>query len=127
MAAELDEAHLVRVQVQRERCQPPRQVAQEPLGLMPMLEADDDVIGIAHDDHVAGGRAPSLALGPQVEDVVQIDVRQQRRGHRSLRRAHLRLRPRPVFQHPGLQLFADQADDAAVAVPVLTNDGVRVD
>ena len=33
-----------------------------------------DVVGIAHDDHVARGLAPSPALGPQVEHVVQVDI-----------------------------------------------------
>ena len=54
-----------------------RQSVQEPLGIVPVLEADDNIIGIAHDDHVAGGVASSPAFGPQIEDVVQIDVRQQ--------------------------------------------------
>jgi hypothetical protein len=39
-----------------------------------MLEAQRQIIGVAHDDHVAGGLAPSPALGSQVEDVVQVDV-----------------------------------------------------
>jgi hypothetical protein len=43
-----------------------------------MLEADHEVIRIAQDDHVARGLAPSPALGPQVEDVVQVDVGEQR-------------------------------------------------
>ena len=51
---------------------------EEPPGVGLVLEADDDVVGIAHDDHVAGGLAPSPALGPQVEDVVQVDVGKQR-------------------------------------------------
>jgi len=34
-------------------------------------------VGVAHDDHVAHGLAPSPAFGPQVEHVVQVDVGQQ--------------------------------------------------
>jgi hypothetical protein len=37
-----------------------------------MLEADHDVVGVAHDDHVTRGLAPSPVLGPEVEDVVQL-------------------------------------------------------
>lgn len=39
-----------------------------------VLEADDGVIGITHHDHVASGRVPSPARGPEVEGVVQIDI-----------------------------------------------------
>jgi len=78
VAAELDQARLVQVQLQREVCQALRQFVYEPLSLVPMLETDDNIISIAHDDHVAGGRAPSPAFGPKIEDVVEIDVRQQR-------------------------------------------------
>ena len=42
------------------------------------LEADNQIIGVAHDDHVAGGLVPSPARGPQVETVVQVDIRQER-------------------------------------------------
>jgi hypothetical protein len=43
-----------------------------------MLEAHDSIVGISDHDHVAFGFAPSPALGPEVENVVEIDVRQQR-------------------------------------------------
>jgi hypothetical protein len=42
-----------------------------------MLEADDDVVGIANHAHVAQGRAPSPALSPKIEDVVEVNVREQ--------------------------------------------------
>src|SRR5271168_5119311 len=74
-----------------------------------MLEADDDIIGIAQDDHVALGLALSPALGPEIEGVVQVDVGQERGADRTLRRpprlattcpssitpafSHLRIRP----------------------------------
>src|ERR1700736_4185673 len=43
-----------------------------------VLEADNEVVGIAHDDHVARGFAPSPAFGPEIEDVVQVDVGEKR-------------------------------------------------
>jgi hypothetical protein len=43
-----------------------------------VLEARDDVVGIPHDDHIAGGIAPPPLLRPKVENVVQVDVRKQR-------------------------------------------------
>jgi hypothetical protein len=36
------------------------------------------VVGISHNDHVARGFAPSPALGPEIENVVQVDVGQER-------------------------------------------------
>ena len=36
------------------------------------------VVGVAHDDHIARRLTPSPALGPEVEDVVQVDVGEQR-------------------------------------------------
>ena len=47
-------------------------------GVAIVLEADNEVVGIAHEDHVARGLTPSPAHGPEVERVVQIDVGKQR-------------------------------------------------
>ncbi len=58
------------------------QVRPKAQGLHPVLEPDDEIIGIAHDDHVAtgaiGGVAFAPLLCPQVQDMVQVDVREQR-------------------------------------------------
>ena len=51
--------------------------AQEPPRVAFVLKADDDIIGIAHDDHVAVGLTPSPLLGPEIKDVVQVDVGEQ--------------------------------------------------
>ena len=107
------------MQRQRELLQPLAHRVPEAPGVGLVLEADDDIIGIAHDDHVARGLAPSPALGPEVEDVVQVDVGEQRRDHRALPRPRLTDRHDPVFQDARLQPFPDQADDARVADPVL--------
>ena len=83
-----------------------------------MLEAGHQIIGIAHDDHVAGGLVPSPALGPQVEDVVQVDVGKQWRRHRTLPRSPVTDRHRSIFENARPQPLLDQADDALVADPV---------
>jgi hypothetical protein len=118
-AAELDQARLVRMQAQREAFQPRSQIRQKPLGIGPMLEAGDEVVGIAHHDDVAPGMAVSPLPRPQVEDVMQVDVGEQRRDHRTLRRPNRCRRHRPVFHHPDLQPFADQPDHAPVSDPML--------
>ena len=49
-----------------------------------LFEANSEVVGVTHNDHVTA-RVPSMPLlGPQVEHVVQVDVRHQRRHRRTL-------------------------------------------
>src|SRR5262249_54094435 len=78
MAAKLDQAGLVRVQRQRELFQPLVHRVPAAWGVTFMLETDDNVVGVPHDDHVARGLVPSPALGPEIEHVMQVDVREQR-------------------------------------------------
>src|SRR5262245_49853355 len=84
-----------------------------------VLEANNDVVGISHDDHVARGLPPSPAVGPQVEHVVQVDVGEQRRDHRALSRPLVTYGDNPVLQDTRLQPLLDQADDARITDPVL--------
>jgi hypothetical protein len=57
-------------------------------------------------------------FGPEVEDVMQVDVGKQRRRHRSLPGSPVTDRHRPVFRDARLKPFLDQADDALVADPM---------
>ena len=90
----------------------------KPLGIGLVFKAGDDVIGIAHQDDVPLGMVASPPLSPEIEDVMQVDVRQQRRGNAALRRPHLWPGHLPAFHHPSLKPFTNQADDALVADPV---------
>src|SRR5438876_3517477 len=65
-ASELDEPGLLGMKQQRKLLQPRAHLVEEAPGVALVLEADDEVVGIAHDDHVARGLAPSPALGPEV-------------------------------------------------------------
>ena len=91
-----------------------------------MLETDNKVVGIAHDNHVARGLAPSPALGPKIKDVVQVDVGEQRRDHRALPRPPLTDRHDPFFQDAHLEPFLDQADDVSVADPMIDLAGPAI-
>ena len=54
--AELDQPRLVGVKARAPNAGEPRlEIGKELLRVVPVLEADDGVIGITHDDHVAGG------------------------------------------------------------------------
>jgi hypothetical protein len=102
----------------------------KPLGLGVVLKSGDDVVGprvrpaagprtgAAHQDDFPAGRASPPLMRPQVEDVMQVDVGRHRRDHRTLRRARPPRPHHPVFHHPGLQPFADQADDPPISDPV---------
>ena len=54
------------------------QLIEEAPGVTLVLETDDEVVSISHDDHVAVGLAPSPARCPEIENIVQIDVGQKR-------------------------------------------------
>jgi hypothetical protein len=68
------------------RGQTRRQVTLEPLGVRAMLKAQDGVVGVPDDQQVTAGIPPAPLLGPQIEDGVQLDVREQGRNSRPLRR-----------------------------------------
>jgi len=76
-AAELDPTGLVRMQAQRKLRQPIPQFCLKPLGIGLVFKAGDDVIGIAHQDDVPLGMVASPPCSPEIEDVVQVDVRRQ--------------------------------------------------
>ena len=82
---ELDQPGLVRVQLQPELREPLAKIGQEPLGVLPMLEPDDEVVREPHDDHVTAREPAPPPVGPQVEDVVEVHVGEQRRYRCPLR------------------------------------------
>src|SRR5258708_882088 len=77
VASELDQPGLLGMQRQPKLSQPLAHLVQEAPGVVFVLEADDEVVGIPHDDHVAREPVPSV-YGPEVETVVQVDVGKQR-------------------------------------------------
>ena len=119
MAAELDQARLGRVQVECEPFEPRAHVVEKAQRVSLVLEADKDVVGVAHNDHVALGLPPSPAVGPEVEPVVQVDVGQKRRYRRALPRPSVAIDFDALLDHSRLQPFLDQAEHAIVADAML--------
>ena len=117
--AELDQARLLGVQLQAELREPVAKIRPEPLGVIPILEPHHDVVSEANDDHVTARVPSSPLVGPEVEDVVQVDVPEQRRNRCPLRNALLERRPRPILDDPRSQPFLDQPQDPLVRDPVL--------
>ena len=74
---ELDQAGLLGVQLQVEPGETLHQVRLEPLGIRTMLKTDNDVVGETHDDHITLSLPIPPVPGPQIKDVVQVDVGEQ--------------------------------------------------
>src|SRR5216683_1446044 len=77
------------------------------LCLVLALEAEDGIVGVAHDGDLAMRRLPPL-IRPLIEHIVQVYVTEQRRNHRALGRPCFCFRPDAVLHHPGLQPFLNQ-------------------
>ena len=118
-APELDQPRFLVVQPQPELREPLAKLGEEPLGVVPMLEAHHSVVSEPHSDDIAARLATPPLVDPQVEDVMQVHVRKQRRDRRPLRRSLQRLRPFPILDDPRAEPFLDQAQDPLVRDPML--------
>src|SRR5215469_6994051 len=63
-ATKLNQAGLVRMERQHERLKSRAHRNEEATSIVLVFEADDQIVGIPHDDHIAGGLTPSPACGP---------------------------------------------------------------
>ena len=43
-----------------------------------VLEANDQIVGVSHDDHLALGFTPPPAISPEIKAVVQVDIGKKR-------------------------------------------------
>src|SRR5215469_550958 len=116
---ELQQPGFVGVQLQPELAQSFGEFLPEPLGIGPLLESEHDVIGVAHDDHVAASLLVTPHPDPQVEYVVEINVREQRRNATTLRGSLFHPHSLPILQHARVQPFLDEPHHAPVRNPVL--------
>jgi hypothetical protein len=78
VAPELDEPSLVGVQLQPELREPLAEIGKEPQRLLGVFEAHDEVVRPTHDDHNPVRVAASPPVCPQVENVMKVDVGEQR-------------------------------------------------
>src|SRR6478609_10838178 len=79
VASEFDQPRLGRVKLQTELGEPVAQRGKEPVGVVTMLKPDGEVVSETHDNDVAARVVVSPPIDPQVEDVVQVHVGEQRR------------------------------------------------
>ena len=78
---ELKKPRFVGMQFQAELPKPLGKFGQEPFGIRFTLEANHDVVRVPHDDHIAVRLLSTPCLSPQIERVMEIDIRQERRCH----------------------------------------------
>ncbi len=89
---------------------------QELLRFIFVLKPKDGIVRVAYDDDVALRLLPPW-IAPLVEHVVQVHVGKQRRDHRSLWRALLRLRPFAFLDHSRVEPFSDPSQDSRIGDP----------
>ncbi len=66
------------MQFQRELSKPVPKFPQEPLSVRTALEPHNEVVGIPNEDDLSARMPPPPLLGPEVEDVMQEEVGQER-------------------------------------------------
>ncbi len=79
----------------------------EPLSVTFVLEADHVVVREPHQIRLALASLLEAPLEPEIQDVVQVDVRQNRGNGSTLRGPFSRDYSHAVFEHPGPQPFRD--------------------
>ena len=82
------------------------------------LEAEDDVVRIAENDHLASRTLLAPDVHPEIEHSGDRCWQEAARSP-TLRSTRLRVRPFPVLHHPGFEPFLDQAQDASVGDAML--------
>src|ERR1700751_3601182 len=107
------------MKIQSKTSEPRLEAAKECLRFVPVLEANDGVVRVAHENHVTGGASLPPLVDPLIIDMMEVDVRQERADNRALRRPLLRLDHASIFEYACRQPFGNQPDDSPVANPML--------
>ena len=107
------------MKIQSKTSEPGLEVGKELLCFVPVFEANDGVVRVAHDNHVTGGASLPPLVDPLIIGMMEVNVRQERADDRALRRPFLRLDQVSIFEHACRQPFGDQSDNSPVANPML--------
>jgi predicted XRE-type DNA-binding protein len=92
----LGQSRFLRMHLQPEFRQPPLKLSQKSLRFRPMLESHYEIVVVADQNYVPARYFLAPGLRPQIENIMRVYVRQQRRNNRSLRSPYRRLRPRAL-------------------------------
>jgi len=119
IAAELDDPRFSGVQLQPELRKALAQFCQKLLCLMTILKTHNEIVSETDHDHITVGSLLSPLVGPKVEPIMEIEVRQQRADTATMNRSYLRVDSLALFQHARVQSFLDQTHDAPVCQAML--------
>jgi hypothetical protein len=81
IAAKLDDSRFVGMQLKSETRESLAQFSQKPLCFLPMLKSCHEVIGETGEDYLPARLLLPPSLDPEVENIVEVDVGQQRADH----------------------------------------------
>src|SRR6516225_1508202 len=90
---------------------------QNALGIATVSKPDHEIIRIADEESTVAQTGFHIAFEPQVQHIMQEEVRKQRRNYAALGRAGVRVADAIVLQHARLQPFTDEAQQHAVTHP----------
>src|ERR1700730_950481 len=76
VAAKAEQTRLVGMQLQAELREATAQRVEKLLGFMPLLESNDEIIHLAHHDHIPARFTASPSLNPAIEHLVPVEVGQ---------------------------------------------------
>src|SRR5260370_29900307 len=116
---ELQQSRLLGMQFQVELPHSFGKLRPKLIGIRFAVKAHHDVVRESHDDDVAVRALLTPRLDPQVEYVMKIDVRQNRRGPATLCRPFLLPYSSPILHHAGPPPFLDESHYAPVCNPML--------
>ena len=114
-----EQACLFGVQLQEEAPQSPTEFPKEVPRVCFFLKSNNEVVGVPHGDDLAAGMPLPPLLDPQIDGVVQIDVRKERRYRRPLRSTYQTTLDFPILQHTRGHPFLDEPQDPLVRDSVL--------
>src|SRR5208283_293933 len=81
----------------------------ESLSVSLELESQNTIVSIADHNDFPCGPMLSPVLYPKIENIMQVNIRKQRRDQRTLRSPHFRLRPCAILRYSCPQPLLDQA------------------
>ncbi len=116
--SELDELRLVCRQLQVECCKPLGHLLQEPLRFILELETHNEIVGVPDYFGFSPEAFPESALEPQVEHIMQVDVRQKRADRSALRRSFFAPECCSFVHVSGVQPLLDQPQDSRISHPM---------
>ena len=78
MPTKLDKPRLIGMKIQSKTSEPRLEIGKELLRFVPMLKANDSVVRVAHDNHVASGASLPPLVDPLIIDMMEVNVCQER-------------------------------------------------